>query len=489
MKSMIPLPRLMDMTLREITRLHPTLLTLTETLSPLSSAEMTLPEGEAEVTVGMFAELFTAAGSAGIFRVETATRLIGAGGGQRLTLQHALCTLSDEVLPGYVELAGTAEEVIGDLLSRQGRDRWQLGAVPDEMLDCSWENENLLTALVSLTESMEGAYMWDYDFTTTPWTLSLAPLPAESFCEVRAGRSLTAARITIDRTDLCTRLYPLGYGEGADQLNIRKVNGGLRYLTADTAAVWGVVKRIWVEPSMTKAARLKAAARRMLEKCKNPMVTVEVEAEELCSLTGEAIDRFRVGTICRLPLPDWGVMMDERVMQLHRPDVYGEPTRVTLTLANRAASAVDDLSALARQSAVSLQYSQGAPSEHVLHFADACDGAHPAKMRFFLDEDAVNVNRVRVVFSAEKYRWATQSGVQESGGAASVTVQVDGVAVPEDITATGDFDAAAYLSAAEDGRVLRGVWHEVVFTPSAPARVVAEIHLRTYIRSVDGANL
>ena len=479
----------MDMGLTEIARLHPTLLSLTETLAPLSSAEMTLPEGEPEVTVGMFMELFTAAGSAGVFRVETATRRIAGDGGQHLVLQHALCTLSDEVLPGYVELSGTAEEVMSDLLARQGCDRWQLGEVPDEMLDCSWENENLLTALLSLTESMEGAYRWDYDFSTEPWTLSLLPLPGESFCEVRAGRSLTAARITIDRMDLCTRLYPLGYGEGADQLNIRKVNGGLRYLTADTAAVWGVVKRIWVEPSITKAARLKAAARRMLEKCKNPVVTVEVEADELCSLTGEAIDRFRVGEMCRLPLPDWGVMMDERVTQLHRPDVYGEPTRVTLTLANRAATAVDDLSALARQSAVSLQYSQGAPSEHVLHFSDVCDAAHPARLRFFLPQDAVNVNRARVLFSLEKYRWADPAGVQESDQAASVSVQVDGAAVPAEAAAAGDFNAADYLSTAEDGRVQRGVWHEVTFTPSGPARVVAEVHLRTFIRSVDGANL
>ena len=485
---MIALPRLMDMSLTEVARLHPLRLSMTETLAPLATAEMLLPAGEPEVTVGMFMELFTTAGSAGVFRVETATRLIGAGGGQQLSLQHALCTLSDEVLPGYVELAGTAEAVIGDLLARQGRDRWQPGAVPDELLDCSFENENLLTALLSLTESMDGAYMWAYDFSTTPWTLSLQPLP-QALCEVRAGRSLTDARITIDRTDLCTRLYPLGYGEGADQLNIRKVNDGLRYLTADTAALWGVVKRIWVDPSITRPARLKAAARRVLEKCKNPVVTVEVEADELCALTGEKIDRFRPGSICRLPLPDYGVMMDERVTQVYRPDVYGEPTRVTLTLANRAATAVDALSALSRQSAVSLQYSQGAPSESVMLFAENCDAAHPARLRFFIDQDAVNVNRALLSFTVEKYRCSTATAIEETGGSVSMLVRVDGNPLPYGVIATGTFDAAGYLSAGEDGRVQRGVWHEISFTPSGPARIVANLHLRTFIRSVTGANL
>lgn len=536
----------MDASLQEVARLHPASLSLTEALAPLSEADMLLPEGEPAVTVGMFMELFTPSGSAGVFRVNAVTTAVGGEGGQRITLQHALCTLSDDVVVGYAEASGDLRETAEALLARQSRVRWQAGAMPEESAALSWENENLLTALLSLTTPLEGGYMWRFDFSTAPWTLSLEALP-EEICEVRAGRSLSQARITIDRTDLCTRLYPFGYGEGADQLNIRKVNGGLRYLTADTAPVWGVVKRIWTDPSITRAATLKAAARRMLERCKHPVVTVEVDADELCSLTGEPLDRFRPGSACRLPLPAWGVSMVERVTCVHRPDVYGDPTRVTLTLANRAASCVDDLSALARQSAVSLQYTQGAPSESSIHFSDNCDPEHPARLRFFLDEDAVHVNKARIAFSVEKFRGyarsasgggegtattpvsvvtrsattgaaqsdgeghvhslqvsldlpalevdvsahthATRYGIYEAGEGASVTVAVDGTVLPAETVASGDFDAAAFLSAGEDGRILRGAWHEVTFTPDGLARVVADLHVRTFIRSLTGANL
>ena len=563
----ISLPRLMDAQMREAARLHPSLVSLTETLAPLSTAEMTLPEGEMPVTVGMFVALHTAAGPAGVYRVESVTQLAGGEGGQQLLLRHGLCTLADDILPGVTETppSATLPEVMADLLSRQTAHRWRLGAAPDTLCAaCTWENENLLTALLSLAQPLTG-YMWDFDFSAFPWTLSLVPLP-EEVCEIRAGRSLLSARITVDRTDLCTRIYPLGYGEGADQLTIRRANGGTRFLTADTVGVWGMVKRVWMDRSITSAETLKAAAEAVLEKRKHPIVTVEADAEELSSATGEALDRFRLGAVCRMPLHDWGVMVDERVTALHRPDVYGEPTRVTVTLAKRTASAVDEISALARDSSIAMLYAQGAPSESSIHFGDNCDPAHPARLRFFVDEDAVHVNRVRAVFTVEPFRGyaqslsgggsgtattpvrvitqtfatggaepdgagtpdytdyadgsashrhrrahvhtlqlaldipalevdvsghshATRYGIYETGGGASVAVAVDGTPVPAGIASSGDMDVTDYLARGADGRILRGAWHEITFTPDALARVTADLHVRTFIRSMTGANL
>ena len=557
----------MDAQGREVARLHPILLSLTESLAPLSYAEMTLPESDPAVTVGMFMELFTQSGSSGAYRVSSVMRLAGDDGAQVVQLQHALCTLADDVLPSVTESPAnaTVSQVIADLLDKQTAHRWQLGDAPDVLCTgCTWENENLLTALLSVAQPLTG-YMWDFDFSTGPWTLSLVPLPEER-CEIRAGRSLTQARVTIDRTDLCTRMYPLGYGEGADQLTIRSVNGGVMQLTADTVSTWGMVRRVWVDKSITSAAALKAAAEAVLAQRKHPVVTVEADAKELCALTGEPLDSFRPGKLCRLPLHEWDVMLDERVTLLHRPDVYGDPTRVTVTLANRAASAVDELSTLSRDSSVAMLYAQGAPSESSSHFADNCDPEHPARLRFFVSEDAVHVNRVRAVFSVEPFRGyakslsgggsgsattpvrvvtqtfatgqaepdgagttdytdyaegggthrhrrahvhtlqltldlpalevdmsghshATRYGIYETGGGASVAVAVDGQTVPASLAVSGDMDVTDYLARGADGRILRGTWHEITFTPDSLARVTADLHVRTFIRSMTGANL
>ena len=150
----------MTRTGREVARLRPEKLALTMRMTPLSTAEMILPEGETTLSVGMLAEVYDAEGSAGIFRVTEVERRAGEGSGQTARLEHALCTLEDDVMPGYVELGGkgvNTREVLERLLSRQTEKRWALGTCEYAAeFAYSWENENLLRALLSVTQVLEG---------------------------------------------------------------------------------------------------------------------------------------------------------------------------------------------------------------------------------------------------------------------------------------------------------------------------------------------
>lgn len=568
MSGIPPLPRLMDGSLREIARLRPEKLSLTRAMQPLSTAEMTLPPGESEVTAGMFAELFDAAGSAGIFRVTQAESVWQSGAQQRVTLEHGLATLSDTVMPGYTEFSGmSAGEVLSALLSRQSL--WRMDACEAaDRFSYSFENENLLTALLSLTSPMEGQWLWVTDQSSLPWKLSLRRAPEEDACECRLNRNLQSVKVTVDRSGLCTRVYPLGYGEGADQLTIARVNGGVPYLDADTQSAWGIVESVCADPSVTDAQSLKSMARQALESSKNPRVTVELDASDLSSMTGEAFDSFYPGRLCRLPIPAMGLTLSERIVRLTRPDVYGDPARVRLTLANQAQSAADALAELSRKSAVSALYSQGAASQYALTFSDNADAGHPALMKFFIDPEAAHVNAVKVKFSLEPFRaysksasaggggtattdekaWSNTAatgyaldtsgsdmsytdsgggttaaphlhkmkhyhvvrvsfdlpkltvqlaahthpieyGIYEGGTASAPAVSVDGNAVPSSVLQGGEFDAAGYLSRDADGRIERGAWHTVAFTPDAMTRITASVYVRTFLRSLSGVNL
>lgn len=562
----IRLPRLMDREMREVARLRPVRLSMEMNMTPLSTAEMELAEGEAPVTVGMLAELYDAAGSAGIFRVSEVERACGGDGGQVVRLEHGLCTLGDDVLPGYTEVGGATADtraVLQALLARQTGGYWVLGECGySDQYAYSFENENLLTAIISIAEPLEGLPVWEFDQSGLPWKLHLRRASDADACECRMSRNLAGVKVSVDRTELCTRIYPLGYGEGADQLHIGSVNGGVKHLDADTIGVWGVASSVYVEPSITDAATLKAAAQSVLARAKEPRVTVELDAEELYALTGERMDRFHLGRLCRLPLADAGVMMDERVVSIRRTDVFGQPTKVRVTLANRAATAVEALTALSRKASIGELYSQGAASEYSVHFGDNCDEAHPAKLRFYIDEDAVHVNKVAVRFTLEAFRGYTKSasaggtgaiaagsisvratvpaqtistgyqvgavaegyhyhnattmaatipvtisteglgqalnvglhthpisfGIYETKTATAVTVTVDGAAVPASAIVGGTLDAVSYLAKDGEGRIRRGAWHEIAFTPNGLGRVTADVHVRTFIRSVTGDN-
>lgn len=560
------LPRLMDRQMREIARVRPTQLSMTLNMTPLSTAEMTLAEGDAAVSVGMFMELYDTGGSAGIFRVSEVERLYGGKGGQVIRLEHGLCTLGDDVIPGYVELGGataTTAAVLQGLLARQTGGYWVLGECEyAEQYAYSFESENLLTAIISIAEPLAGLPVWRFDQSALPWKLHLRRATDEDACECRMSRNLSGVKVNIDRTALCTRIYPLGYGEGADQLHIGSVNGGEKHLDADTIGTWGVAASVYAEPSITDAATLKAAAESVLARTKNPVVTVTLEAEELYALTGEAMDKFHLGRLCRLPLPDWGVTMDERVISIRRTDVFGAPTKVKVTLANQAGTAVKELATLSRKASIGALYSQGAASEYSVHFGDNCDEAHPARLRFYIDEDAVHVNKVAVRFTLEDFRGYTRSasaggtgsiasgsirvnaavpaqtlstgyqigavadgyhyhnattvaatipvtistdelaqaldvgrhthpssfGIYETRTATSAAITVDGTAVPAEAIQDGRLDAVQYLAKDGNGRIQRGAWHEIRFTPNGLGRIAADVHVRTFIRSVTGAN-
>ena len=54
---------------------------------------------------------------------------------------------------------------------------------------------------------------------------------------------------TSDPKNIVTRLYPLGYGEGVNQLNIKEVNNNKPYLQSPQEYIdkYGLINRIWID--------------------------------------------------------------------------------------------------------------------------------------------------------------------------------------------------------------------------------------------------
>ena len=359
----IPLPRLLDRAGRFLGLLHPSRLTLTLSLTPLSRAEMVLEEEEArEVRVGEMAELFSARGSEGVFRVTRVRTEVDGRVKRTVTLEHALVTLADRVLFGYTELSGmTLREVVSRLL--EGQDRWRVGEVEAATrFSYAFENENVLTALLSLTAPMEEDMAFETDMTGTPWLLHVRKLPSRADCEIRRSRNLIRAEITRDMEGMVTRLYPLGYGEGADQLTVKAVNGGVPYLEAETAGDFGVMEAVSTESTVSDAATLLAAAKRTLRGACRPQLSLRVSALALFPVTGEALDRFSPGSVCRLAFPEAGDAQEARILSLSWQDVYRRPLEVDMEMASGTEMTGDLLSRLSRRASVSELYAQGAAS-------------------------------------------------------------------------------------------------------------------------------
>ena len=89
-----------------------------------------------------------------------------------------------------------------------------------------------------------------------------------------------------------------------------------------------------------------------------------------------------------------------------------------------------------------------------------------------------------------RHSHATLFGIDECPLSSSqVTVYVDGTEVPASAISEGELDAVSWLSRDAAGKILRGAWHTVSFVPSALARIEADVHVRTFVRSLTGAVL
>lgn len=323
------MPRLLDGSFREVSRLHPSSLQVTLQLTPPCTATMTLPEGEPAARMRQWVDLYGPDDkSLGIYRVVSVSTTYGDE--QRVQLEHGISSLDDTLVVlgkdskgvEIREISGSMRTILQTIISQQTTVLWQLGAVEvpeDKTYTLAAGQTSALQAMADAVRQVSG-YALTYDQTTTPWTVSLLAMPEIVACECRMRRNMEGVTISYDDSDLCTRAYSGALPNG--------------YMDADTIGNWGIVSKQLSMDDATAAADAENYASDYLEKHKNPTLTVEVDALRLAEITGEALDAFRLGTMCRVALPEWGVTVEERIVSMTYSDMLSAPESVRLTLSN-----------------------------------------------------------------------------------------------------------------------------------------------------------
>ena len=121
-----------------------------------------------------------------------------------------------------------------------------------------------------------------------------------------------------------TRFYPIG----KDDLHIAG-----NYVERN-ANVYGVIEKVETDASIDSEAELRRWANERLDLHAEPNVTIDVEGFELANATGESLDRMVLGRACRVPLPEYGTTIQERIVTLTYPDKIHQPEVFKATLAN-----------------------------------------------------------------------------------------------------------------------------------------------------------
>lgn len=389
MEYQIPYPRRYDQSLNPAGIVNVIDASVNMSLTPLSTAALIVPENE-ELPLRSWVEMFTSAGSAGIFRVRSPGREF-RNGTKEYDLDHAIAEVGDYIIKADFEENDYATAVIPHLFAYYGGSKWQLGTVAAyEKINVVSRYGDVLSAICSALDQLPD-YMMAFDFTTTPWTVSIVARPGTVAGEARLTRNIASLRITEDDSELCTRIY--GDGLGA--------NG---YIDADTISTYGVIERYAAKEDEEQTdADFLAQCQKYLNQYKNPLLTINIEEQDLQQATNEPLDGAKIGYMFRLVLPDYGITQTQRVHLLTWRNVYSNPGLVTVSMSNQPLTLNSYLYSSASSAASShrrggssaqLKYSMIAQDKHITEQGEILHAAgleiDPHGVWLFAKEEGVN---------------------------------------------------------------------------------------------------
>ena len=360
----VRLPRLLQKklaadnnTLVEVGRLHPAQLSVELNLYPLSRASMTLNEDDLPVQMHDFVELYGQNGSLGIFRVASISTTYRKQ--RQIQLNHALDVFTDAVLAGEMTITGTVREALSQIIAGQtanlnGTPYWRLGTCADEnqySTDVSYTNA--MQMLTDIAKNEED-YYFTFDFSRFPWTINFIARNDTVLSEFRLSRNVENCQVTLNDSDLCTKLYlsidtTTTTDDGSTTTTTHEIH-------EDKAAqaVWGIVAKtagIKAEAVPDKAAWVQQYFKQHAQ----PSVQISISGLEVNRLTGESIDAMHLGRVCRVALPDYNTVFNERIVSFSYPDILHSPMKVQVSLANKKQDAGGSFASLNSQASATAE--------------------------------------------------------------------------------------------------------------------------------------
>lgn len=298
-----------------------------------STASMVLDDESPDVAIGSWIQIWAPNGEMCVMYVKN-RRKDYVTGNLSLSLEHTFGLLQGMVVFGEVTaetMSGTTgattctvSQAINYLLGQQTETLWTLYSC-DFSDEQGWKftNSDIYSDLNSLTDAIMDC-QWEFDQTVFPWRLSLKALPTTATMEMRRNRNLETLQINLDRSGMYTRVYPTG------KSNLH-ITGD--YIDNNTAT-YGVIANVITDSTIASEGLLYAWAQKQLMKNSVPKVSVNISGYDLSQATGESLDKLVIGRMCRIPLPEYGMTVNERLTELSWQDCINMPESVQATLAN-----------------------------------------------------------------------------------------------------------------------------------------------------------
>lgn len=297
-----------------------------------STATITVGPAAPEIKVGDWLQDMDEPGAGIVWRVKTVDTQYETKT-RTLRLEHVINSLRDRLMFGEVKPADmsgtpgasscTAEEAVQYILDQQSD--WILGGFDYSEITnpYNFNGDDLFSALETVSGTLEKCW-WTLDTTVYPFIININHRATVFSTELRMMRNISTAKMTVDKSRMYTRLYPIG----KNNLHI-----DTEYVSKNEN-IYGIISKTETDNSISSKMELTRWATERLNNHCEPAVTVTVGVIDLSRETGEELDHLTVGVMCRMPLPGFNTTIEEIITQLNYPDKIRDPEEATATMAN-----------------------------------------------------------------------------------------------------------------------------------------------------------
>lgn len=325
--------------------------------------------------------------------------------------EHVIAKLADKSMFGTYSYGGKGlytRNTINYLLSFQRQNDWQLDRCAfTRQFEYAWSHSGLLSALFSVPNRFVEKYIWRYNTQSYPWKVSLDAIDVNEKPQFyfRANRNLLTSEEEDPSSEVVTVIYPLGYGEGDNQLTIKDVNDGVPYLVSPQEYIdkYGYVDLIWSDKRFESASSLKERAEAILAEYQEPRVTRTLSAADLYELTNDDIDKAEVGRIVMLADDNVKTYITKVVRRLDGDGV------MEIEIQNRPGDIANTIADLAERQKIIETYSQGATQLYSQSIQANATTDKGAILRFNIPAEMRIVNTVKAKITLDMFRAYSQA--------------------------------------------------------------------------------
>lgn len=293
-------------------------LNITQNIVPLSTASISLPRGE-ELPARSYVELYTPYGSAGMFRVRSPHNAYGQDY-STAELEHMVAEVGDYLVKAEYSQMMAANTAIKTVFSYYKGKHWQLGsysAIGSQTIALEAKYESVLNVLLSILEQTPECMM-SFDFSANPWKLNIVKKGTSVVSEGRLSRNVTTATVSYDDSELVTRVWYQVYSKDNEgKLTPRWVSKD-----ANTLKTYGIIEGTVNTSSDMTDSEINATVNAYLQAHKQPRTSVSIQGVELSQITGERADKFMIGDLMRLAIPDYSLTVELNITSITWGDVF-----------------------------------------------------------------------------------------------------------------------------------------------------------------------